>query len=137
MKKISCLFCERTRKNISFYQIIALAVLVNAIHKSAVFLGRSMRAFGKVLVGWGSVETPRWTIDLFRRAHMSDAEIHIGGFVYRGPLYAMYRQLMNGEKLVLSMNWVAERSETGEYFAYSGSRSFILSRFGEPHFIKN
>lgn len=136
MKAITCLFCERMRKNFSFCQIIVLAILMNTIHKSAVFVGRGMRSIGKILVNWGSVETPRWTTDLLRRAHMVDAEIHMDGFVYRGPLYATYRQFTNGDKLVLSMNWVAEGTEWGGYFAYSGSRSFILSHFGEPHLIK-
>ncbi len=136
MKAITCLFCERMRKNISFCQIIVLAILMNTIHKSAVFVGRGMRSIGKVLVNWGSVETPRWTTELFRRAYMVDAEIHISGFVYRGPLYAMYREFVNGEKLILSMNWVARRSEVGKYSPYSGSCSFCLSGFGEPHFIK-
>lgn len=136
MKAITCLFCERIRKIVSFYQIIAIAVLMNMIQKSAVFFGRLMRIVGKILIEWGSVETPKWTADLFRRAYMVDAEIHIGGFVYRGPLYAMYRHFSNKKKLVLSMNWVAERSELGKHFMYSGSRSFILSRFGEPHVTK-
>lgn len=136
MKAITCLFCERIRKNVSFYQIIAIAVLMGAIHKIAIFTGRSMRVLGKILVEWGSVETPRWTSELFRRAYMVDAEIHTDGFVYRGPLYAMYREFTNGEKLILSMNWVARRRETGKYSPYSGSCSFCLSHFSEPHVIK-
>ena len=136
MEKAKCLFCERVRKNISFYLIIALALLMRAINHVALFVGQKMKASGKKLVEWGSVETPRWTSDLLQRMHRVDVEIHTNGRVFKGPLYAVYRQFIVGETLVLCMNWVKECSEFGEAVTQSGSCSFRLEKFGHPHLIK-
>lgn len=134
MEKIKCLFCERARKNVSFYLVIMSALLMRVINKTVILIGQKMKISGKKLVEWGSVETPRWTTELLRKAHMVDAEIHTGGRVFRGPLYAMYR--FSGEALVLCLNWVNERSEFGEAVTQSGSCSFRLEKFGHPHLIK-
>jgi hypothetical protein len=129
-------FGERVRKNISFYAIVLSAILMRFIHQGVLFVGQWVKALGKRLVEWGAVETPRFTSEILRDIYMVDAEIHMNGCVFRGPLYAMYRQLIFGKALVLSMNWVAKRAEFGDTWTYSGWCSFRLSGFGSPHFIK-
>lgn len=141
MKKAECLFCESVRRNISFYLIIVSALLMRVINHLILSVGQKMKIGGKKLVEWGSVETPRWTTELLRKAHMVDVEIHMGGQVFRGPLYTMYR--FSGDTLVLCLNWVMNRSEFSfweeewdEEMEPLGSCSFRLKEVSNPYLIK-
>ena len=106
------------------------------LRSGAKYFGERMKIVGKIMVAWGDIETPRWTSELLQKADLADVEIHIGTTIYRGPLYAMYRQFIIGDALVLSLNWVATRSVFGNTWKYSGACSFRLLGYGIPHVIE-
>lgn len=70
--------------------------------------GELMKRLGRRLVAFGEDTVPRWSIELFHRCYLADAEFHFGMEVFRGPVYAAF---ILGNTLSFRLNWFARKVE--------------------------
>ncbi|MEK7662180.1 MAG: hypothetical protein AAB355_01600 [Patescibacteria group bacterium] len=91
--------------------------------------GEFLKRTGRILVVWGGDTLPRWSLELFHRCYLADAEFHIGMDLYRGPMYAVG---IRGNSLVFTLNWVASRRVTEKNWVYGGAWSFRTKFYETP-----
>lgn len=68
--------------------------------------GEYVKRISRRLITLGEDSTPRWSIDLFYRCYLADAEFHFGTEIFRGPMYAAF---VSGTALSFRMNWLARK----------------------------
>lgn len=94
--------------------------------------GEWLRRIARRLVALGEDSTPRWSIELFHRCYLADAEFHFGIRTFRGPMYAAYATV---DTLSFRMNWLAERESPFGEWDYSrggGVLNFNLVNHSPP-----
>lgn len=101
-------------------------------------VGESLKSVGRRMVRLGEDHTREWGAELLLRCHMIDIELHIGSDVYRGPVYAVHRDIVDSDSLVLRFNWVAMRKKFGiSPWKYLGSCTFRLAECSKPGPLPN
>src|SRR3989344_1271380 len=93
------------------YGGLILVLSIRMTKKVAWQVGEWFKRLGRKLVSWGADTNKKWSREIFLRCYLVDAEIHVDGKVYRGPVYAMYRDFRIKDILVLRFNWLAERDQ--------------------------
>ena len=108
------------------YYGVLLIMLRRAGRYCLRYLGGFAKKIGRRLVTWGEDSGHRFSIELFHRCYLADAEFHVGMDIYRGPMYATFS---TGEELIFKLNWIALKKE---YWEWSGAFDFIIKNPGKP-----
>ena len=95
--------------------------------------GEYFKRIGRALVRRGEENVPQWSRELLLKCYLVDAELHLGLHVYRGPIYAVYRNFKGGDFLVLCFNWIEQRLDSENLWVSAGACDFRIEKFGEPH----
>ena len=85
----------------------------------------------------GEDSTPRWTMELFHRCYLADAEFQLGMKTVRGPMYAAYAV---GNTLSFRMNWLAEKASPFSEWDFSrgtGILNLALKKPSTPYKLKD
>jgi hypothetical protein len=119
------------------YAGFALTMAIKLVKRIARDAAEIMRRSARALASWGAEDTTRWGAGIFIKCYMVDIELHVDSFVYRGPMYAMYRDFLHGDSMVIKLNWVAEKSAFGTPWSYGGAFTFKLGGYGDPIKLPN
>lgn len=116
------------------YGGLLLALTIRITKKFVWHTGEWLKRLGRKLVSWGTVTNAGWSRELLLKCYAScpDAEVFFGGKVYRGPIYAIYRDFSIGDAFVLKFNWVAERDQLSTIWSFSGSYFFRVECYEKP-----
>jgi hypothetical protein len=98
--------------------------------------GERLKQVGRQLVTLGEDSTPRWSIELFHRCYLADAEFHFGTEIFRGPMYAAFA---TGGMLSFRLNWLAKRTDPygeWEYPHGEGVLNLKLKDYSPPYEIE-
>lgn len=125
------------RKLLYFYRSMIVLAYVHARNYILWHFGEWMKRTGRILVSWGTDVNPRWSIEIFHRCYMVDAEINMGLKVYRGPIYAMGQGLFGKNRIILNFNWLASRSVFGpdDHWEFHHAGKMVLSGCSSPKII--
>lgn len=119
------------------YVSLVLILSIRRIKKTARQIGESLKRLGRKLVAWGADANQQWSRELFLRCYLIDAEVHVDGRVYRGPVRAMFRDFRIKDILVLRFNWLAVRDQFATVWEYAGSCTYRIERYGKPMILEN
>jgi|GEM_PF-2080351 len=134
---LSALFWRRRRymKRVFYVFRAAVSIALRRTVRSILRgLGQEMKRLGRVLTAAGDDSTPRWTVELFHRCYLADAEFHIGLKVFRGPMVAVF---CAGKTISFKMNWLAEKSgPLGNWAFPHGTGVINLKGYNAPRQIE-
>lgn len=136
----SCKKENGMKRHMYVYGGMALIAARRAFRRGLRSLGEWMKRAGRALVAVGEDSTPRWSIELFHRCYLADAEFHIGMETYRGPVYAAWS---DGKSVFFKMNWLATRTDPHGDWTFSqergghGEGKLALRGCGSPHALPN
>lgn len=126
------------RRLVYVYGGLLVILALRTAKRWSVRAGELLKSLGRKLVSLGEEGTMRWSTELLLRCYMVDAEFHIDGAIYRGPVYAVYRSFVGGDKLVFRCNWIATcRNHTASVWEFAGGGAFRFEEYGAPAELPN
>ena len=126
------------RRLVYVYGGLLVILALRAAKRLSVRAGEFLKSLGRKLVSLGEEETMRWSIELLLRCYMVDAEFHVDGAIYRGPVYAVYRSFAGGDRLIFRCNWIAARPDrAASVWEFAGGGAFRLEECGVPAKLPN
>ncbi len=124
------------RKLRMWYGLVATCALRH-VKKVVRKTGESMKAYGRKLEHLGDDITPRWSIELFYKCYLADAEIHIGSSVHIGRIESIYQEHSGKDSLlVVKLKSGTKRVGISPIAVMSDECEFKLSGYGPPVVIK-
>lgn len=99
--------------------------------------GESMKSYGRKLEHLGDDITPRWSMELFHKCYLADAEIHIGPNVHLGRIDSIYQEHSgkNGV-LVIKFKTATKRAGIADGSKVLENCEFKLLGYGPPVVIR-
>ena len=126
------------RRLVFVYGGLLVIFAVRTAKRWSMLAGRFLESLTRKLVSFGEDRPERWDIELLLKCDMVDVEFHIGGIVYRGPAYAVYRSFVGGDALVFRCNWIASSSDSViRDWEYSGAMAFRITEYTAPVKLPN
>ncbi|MDB5244693.1 MAG: hypothetical protein JWN18_563 [Parcubacteria group bacterium] len=129
------------RRKLFLYGGLVVIRAIQVSKKRMVHQGQRLKSVGRKLEELGEDRTARWSRELLLRCHMRSVEFHMSGVIYRGPVYAVYQSLINGDHLVFKCNWIGvshiESIRATKQQDYCGSCAFRLSGCTGPVKLQN
>lgn len=100
-------------------------------------IGESMKAYGRKLEHLGDDITPRWSMELFYKCYLADAEIHIGPRVIVGRIDSICQEHSGKDSLlVLKLKSGTKRVGIPPTVEVSEDCEFKLIGYGPPVVIQ-
>lgn len=100
-------------------------------------VGELMKVYGRRLEHLGDNVTPRWSIELFHKCYLADAEIHIDSNVFVGRIDSIHQEHSGKDSLlVVKLKAGTKRAGIPSTTEVSLGREFKLNGYGPPVTIK-
>lgn len=126
------------RRLLFVYGGLLVVLAIRVAKRRCVRIGEFLKSLGRKFVSLGEEETMRWSTELLLQCYMVDAEFHIDGVIYRGPVYAVYRGFVGGNTLVFRCNWIATcRDRSAQLWDYAGGGAFRIEEYSAPAKLPN